>query len=161
MSEKFGYTAKQVNKRQEEIDAVRKAYQFDSFTNLCLPPAGLDKCPRQDLVQGAKKVVEGGRPNIDRVGGAETNIVVDMPVQTDLPGLSYPGNAVVGVAARNIGVQALDQRDILEDRNTNFAREFPHILRRRGGRQGIVVPQGLRDRGLIDGAGSGGVAAKP
>lgn len=60
----YGYSKRQVTARDQEIEHVRRAYEFDSFHCLGLPPAALDTIARSDLIKSVSDVVEQLRPQV-------------------------------------------------------------------------------------------------
>ncbi len=63
MRKEYGYTAKETKKRQSEILAVKKEYGFNSFTNFCLKPSGLDQYPKESLIRQASAVIAKIKPD--------------------------------------------------------------------------------------------------
>lgn len=76
MSEKFGWTADQVRKREAEISEIQKFFKFDEVYNLALPTTRLDTLPMGDVVQAISNVIKSYGPDeilIPHIGDAHTD----------------------------------------------------------------------------------------
>lgn len=62
MSEATGFSKLQINKRNEEISRVNKAYQFASVFELNFPPAKLDNLPKGDLINAICNILVKVKP---------------------------------------------------------------------------------------------------
>lgn len=63
MQAEYGYSADLVQRRQEEISAVRASFGFTGYFNLKLKPAGLDNYPRVELTQQLARVMQEVAPS--------------------------------------------------------------------------------------------------
>lgn len=64
ISTKEGYDLDQVDLRATEIDAVAKAYGFESVNALAFPTAKLDAVPREQLIADISRIVSETKPQI-------------------------------------------------------------------------------------------------
>lgn len=63
MSTDYGMSEQMVAKRNQEILAVAKSYQFDSVHNLSFPPAEVDQLPTKNLVGEISHVFQTIKPD--------------------------------------------------------------------------------------------------
>ena len=63
MAEEFGFTAKQVEIRNTEVDKVGKLYGFSDVHCLKFPPAALETVSKADLIGAISKVVSSVKPD--------------------------------------------------------------------------------------------------
>lgn len=64
ISEEQGYSTKRVQERQEEIEKVAKAYNFDKFYKLNYPTATLDSTSTLKLIPEISEIFNEFQPNI-------------------------------------------------------------------------------------------------
>jgi len=62
MHEKQGFQKSQIEKRNEEIELVNKAYQFDEIFQLNLPTTQLDTLPMGDIVSAISNIFDKFKP---------------------------------------------------------------------------------------------------
>lgn len=62
MSEAAGYSASQIEKRQQEIDKVAAAYLFSNIYTLDFPPAQLDALPKGQVIGAVSNVIQALKP---------------------------------------------------------------------------------------------------
>lgn len=60
--EEYGYSKKEIEKRNKEIEMVNLAYNFDGFYDLGLKPSGLDTYNENKLIEMAANVVNKIKP---------------------------------------------------------------------------------------------------
>jgi len=63
ISTESGWSIEQVQKRDQEIEAIRRLMQFDEVYQLNLPTAQLDNLSLQRIVEGISKVFSDFQPN--------------------------------------------------------------------------------------------------
>lgn len=64
MSEKTGFSKKQMNERDLQIKKVKNIYNFQKTMNLKFPPAGLDQISTGSLVQAISKAINKITPEV-------------------------------------------------------------------------------------------------
>lgn len=64
MSEASGFTLDRIAVRQKEIQEVAKKYNFQSVTQLELPPAALETLSMGDIIGGISKAINSIKPEI-------------------------------------------------------------------------------------------------
>lgn len=62
MKEEYGYEIPQINKRNNQIDAVNKLYGFDKFYNLELEPAYLEKYHTDIIIRQVSSIINEIKP---------------------------------------------------------------------------------------------------
>lgn len=62
MNEKQGFQKSQIEKRNEEIELVNKAYKFDEIFQLKLPTTQLDTLPMSDIVSAVSNIFDKFKP---------------------------------------------------------------------------------------------------
>lgn len=123
---KYGYTFKEVKKRNEEIKHVKKMLGFDTVINLGLKPSSLDIFPKARLVFSIEKVISDYTPDtiilpfqndahsdhrivfeaawatikVFRQPSIKMVLMMEVPSETNfsLPGISFQPNLFVDIS---------------------------------------------------------------
>ncbi len=88
------------------------------------------------------EVVQAGGADIDRLRAAQAPFVTDVPGQAQLPRPGDAGGRIVGVAAGDIGIQALGKGLVAQQRYAEFDGGFPDIVLGLDRAEGRLRPQG-------------------
>ena len=64
MAEEFGFTPKQIKKRNEEISQVGDMYGFESVIKLGLPPAALETLSAGEVIQPISQIIKNLKPEV-------------------------------------------------------------------------------------------------
>lgn len=64
ISKKEGYGEEAISKRNKEIEAVSREYNFDEVFNLELPTTKLDIIPKNILIESISKIIKSVKPQI-------------------------------------------------------------------------------------------------
>src|SRR3569833_3960338 len=86
---------------------------------------------------GREQFVDTGRANVKRPSRTKTNVVIDLAVQSELPGLDQTARGIVGHAACHGGIQRL-HKIVLEQWRVQLKEAFLDVIRTGKGR-GIAV----------------------
>ena len=92
------------------------------------------------------------------VAAAQTHVVHDLPVEVSLVGADGADRAVVGEPVAKVGAELLDERQVLQDRNQDFAEQLVGVHRAASIAQHAVAQHVAGAVGLVElGVGGEGV----